>query len=163
LECAQIVGDVWIFRRERFDIADFNIDFLYAGPFCAPTEEPAPLSDHARSVESIPGDQKLHALARAEFRADYNVLACAVFVQHKHFNGITEVTMIKLIIANAMESHWRVRRDHEIQCRACGSTIEKWRWEPTWRNSLAADVCDAHETARGMRLKFEQRSNFLGS
>ena len=26
----QIVGHVWIFRRQRFDIADFDVDFLYA-------------------------------------------------------------------------------------------------------------------------------------
>jgi hypothetical protein len=33
LECAQIVGHIWIFRRERFNIANFDVDFLYAGPF----------------------------------------------------------------------------------------------------------------------------------
>jgi hypothetical protein len=27
-KCAQIVGHVWIFRRQRFDIADFDVDFL---------------------------------------------------------------------------------------------------------------------------------------
>jgi hypothetical protein len=33
LECAQIVGHIWIFRHERFNIADFDVDFLYARPF----------------------------------------------------------------------------------------------------------------------------------
>jgi hypothetical protein len=33
LEYAQIVGYIWIFRRERFNIADFDVGFLYAGPF----------------------------------------------------------------------------------------------------------------------------------
>ena len=30
------------FAGERFDIADFDIDFFYAGPFGARAEEPAP-------------------------------------------------------------------------------------------------------------------------
>jgi hypothetical protein len=32
-KCTQIVGHLRIFRRQRFDIADFDMDFLYAGPF----------------------------------------------------------------------------------------------------------------------------------
>src|SRR3954453_18178269 len=56
LECAEIVGNVWIFRRQRFDIADFDVDFLYSRPFCARAEEPAPLSDHACSVKRITRD-----------------------------------------------------------------------------------------------------------
>src|SRR5947207_6276040 len=104
LKCAEIVGNVWIFRRKRFDIADFDVDFLYAGPFCARAEEPAPLSDDACSVERIARDQKLHALAGAEIWTNYGALACAIFVQHKNFNRITQVTVIKLIAANAMES-----------------------------------------------------------
>jgi hypothetical protein len=56
LERSQIVGHVWIFRRQRFDIADFHVDFLYAGPFCARAEKPAPLSDDACSVELIAWD-----------------------------------------------------------------------------------------------------------
>ena len=52
---------------------------------------------------------------------------------------------------------------HEIQCRACWPAIKKWCWEPTGRNSLIADKCDVHETARGVRLKFEQRANFISA
>jgi hypothetical protein len=81
LECTQIVGHVWIFRRQRFDIADFDVDFLYAGPFCARAEEPAPLSDDACSVERITRDQKLHALARLQIRTYDDVFACSIFVQ----------------------------------------------------------------------------------
>ena len=33
LERAWIVGHVRIFRRQRFDIADFDVDFLYTWPF----------------------------------------------------------------------------------------------------------------------------------
>jgi hypothetical protein len=154
LERAQIVRHVWIFRRQYFDIADFDVDFLYAGPLCARAEEPAPLSDDACSVERITRDQELHALAGAEIWTNYGALACSIFVQHKNFNRIAQVTVIKLIVANAMQTHRRIRRDHEIQCGAGWPTInERWR-EPTGRNSLVADKRDAHESAGGVRLKF---------
>ena len=55
-EPAQIVSCVRVFRRQRFDIADFHVNFLYAGPFCARAEEPAALSDDACSVERITRD-----------------------------------------------------------------------------------------------------------
>jgi hypothetical protein len=80
LERPQIVGHVWIFSRQRFDIADFDVNFLYSGPFRARTEEPTPLSYDACSVEGVTRDQKLHALAGAQIWTDYNALACAVFV-----------------------------------------------------------------------------------
>jgi hypothetical protein len=88
LECTQIVGRVRIFRRQSFDIAGFDVDFFYAGPFCARTEEPAPLSDDACSVKRITRDQKLHALARLQIRTYDDVFACSIFVQHKNFNRI---------------------------------------------------------------------------
>src|SRR4051812_10862741 len=152
LECAQIVGHIWIFRCERFDIADFDVDFLYAGPFCARAEEPAPLSYHACSVERIARDQKLYALTCAEIRTDYGAFARAVFVQHKNFNRITQVAVIKLIVVNAMKAHRSIRRYHEIQGGARRPAIKKWCWEPARRNSLIADKRDAHESARGVRL-----------
>jgi hypothetical protein len=114
-------------------------------------------------VERIARDQKLHALAGAQIWTDYNALARAVFVQHENFNRITQVTVIKLIVADAMESHRRLGRDHEIQCGARWPAIKKWRWEPAGRNSLVADKRDAHETARGVSLKFEQRANLFGT
>ena len=92
LERTQIVGHVWIFRRQGFDIADFDVDFLYAGPFCARAQEPAPLSCDSCSVERVARDQKLQALADAQIWTDYGTRACAVFVQHKNFNRITQVS-----------------------------------------------------------------------
>jgi len=127
-ECPQVVGHIWIFRCQRFDVADLDVDFLHAGPFCARTEEPAPLSNDTCSVQRIPRDQKLHALAGAKIRTYDDMLTCAVFVQHKNFNGITQVTVIKLIVANAVEAHRRIRRDHEIQRGACWPAIAKWLW-----------------------------------
>jgi hypothetical protein len=160
LECAYIVGHVWIFRRQGFDIADFHVHFLYPGPFCARAEEPAPLSCDSCSVERIAWDQKLHALAGAQIWTDYNVLCCAVLVQHKNFNRITHVTMIKLIVANAMQAHRRFRRHHEIECGARWPAIKEWCRKAAGRNSLVADKCDANETACGMGLKLEQFANF---
>ena len=120
------------------------------------------MSDDARRVKGVARDQELRALAGAEIRTYDDVLACSIFVQHKNFNGIAQVTVIKLIVANAMKSHGRFRRHHEIECRARWPAIEKWRREAARRNSLIADKSDAHETARGVRLEFEQRTNFLG-
>src|SRR5215831_2855077 len=152
LKCAQIVGDIWIFCRQRFDIADFDVDFLYAGPFCARAEKPAPLSDDACSVERITRDQKLHALAGAESRTYDDPLACSILVQHKNFNWIAQVTVIKLIVADTMKSHGRIRGHHEIEGRPYWPAIKKWCREPTGRDSLIADKCSAHKTARAVRL-----------
>jgi hypothetical protein len=82
LERAKIVGDVRIFRRERFDIADFHVNSFDAWPFGARAEEPAAISNDACSVEGIARDQKLHALTRAQIRTDCDALACSVLVQH---------------------------------------------------------------------------------
>jgi len=84
LERPQIVGHVWIFCRERFDVTDFYINSFYTWPFCARAEEPAPnaFGDDARSVEGVARDQKLHALTRAQIRTHYGALACSIFVQH---------------------------------------------------------------------------------
>ena len=162
LKGTQIVGNVWILGCERFDIADFHVDFLYAGPFCARAEEPTPLSNDACSVERIAGDQKLHALTRAQIRTDYGAFACSIFVQHQNFNRITEVTVIQLIVANAVESYRGIRRHHEIECGAGWPTIKKWCREPAGCNSLVADKCHAHEAARAVRLQFEEPANFFG-
>jgi hypothetical protein len=56
LERSQIVRHVWIFRRQRFDIADFDVDFLYAWTFCARAEKPAAISNHACGVKRVPRD-----------------------------------------------------------------------------------------------------------
>jgi hypothetical protein len=53
LERSQIVGHVRIFRRQRFDIADFDVDFLYAQPFCARAEEPAPLFEFEHGTSNV--------------------------------------------------------------------------------------------------------------
>src|ERR687892_2446515 len=82
-ECAQIVSDVWIFRCQRFDVANFDVSRFYTGPFGAGTEKPAPpLPDHTRSVEGIAGNQKLHQLAATQVWPYDGVLAGAVSVEH---------------------------------------------------------------------------------
>ena len=83
LERPQIVGHVWIFCCQRFDVTDFYVNSFYAGPFCARAEEPAPnaFGDDACSVEGVAGDQKLHALTRAQIRTHYGALAYSIFVQ----------------------------------------------------------------------------------
>jgi len=41
--------------------------------------------------------------------------------------------------------------------------IKKWCWKSAGRNSLVADKCDAHETARGVGFELEQRANLFGT
>src|SRR5439155_27315246 len=48
LKCAQIVSNVWVFRCQRFEVANFDVSRFYTGPFGACTEKPAALSDHTR-------------------------------------------------------------------------------------------------------------------
>jgi hypothetical protein len=104
LEYAQVVSHAWIFCRQRFDIADFNIRRFYARPFGARTEEPSPkaFGDHACGVKRIAGNQELHALTTAKIRADYDAFACAIDVQHQYLDGIAQVIVIKLVVADAM-------------------------------------------------------------
>jgi hypothetical protein len=102
-------------------------------------------------------------LTRAQIGTYDGVFACSIFVQHENFNRTPQVTVIKLIVANAMESHRRIRRDHEIQRGARWTAIKEGCWEPAGRNSLVADKCDAHETTRGMRLELEQRANLFST
>jgi len=81
-ERAEIVSSVWIFRGQRFDIADFHVNAFYARPFRARAEKPTPPPDDTRSVKCVSWNQKLDALSSAQVRSDYNVLGCAVLVQH---------------------------------------------------------------------------------
>ena len=162
LEGTQIVGHIGVFRGERFYVAEFNVDFLYAGPFGARTEKPPPLPDNPRSVKRIAGDEELNAFPRLQIRTDNRTLACSIFVQHKNFNRIAQVTVIKLIVSNPMESHGRIRRHHEIQGRPRGAAIKKWRRKPSGRNLLVADKRDPYEPARGVRLEIEQCADLFG-
>jgi hypothetical protein len=82
LESAQIVCYLWIFYCECFDVPDFYVNSFYAWPFRARAEEPSAISDHPRSVKGVTGDQKLHALTRAQIRTDYGALASSIFAQH---------------------------------------------------------------------------------
>src|SRR5437667_10790809 len=52
---AQIVGKPRIFRHQRIDVANPDINRLYAGPFGGRTEEPAAAADHTRGGERSTG------------------------------------------------------------------------------------------------------------
>jgi hypothetical protein len=70
--------------------------------------------------------------------------------------------MIKLIVANAMQTHWRIWGNHEVECGPRWTAIKKWCRESAGRNLLVADKCDANETTCGVRLELEQGANLLG-
>ena len=54
------------------------------------------------------------------------------------------------------------RRDHKIKCRARWPAIKERCWETAGRNSLVTDECDAHKSARSVRLELQQCPNLLG-
>ena len=54
-KCAQAVRHLWIFCCELFDVTDFYVNSFNAWPFGARDEEPAAISDDARSGEGLPG------------------------------------------------------------------------------------------------------------
>jgi hypothetical protein len=60
-------------------------------------------------------NKKLQALTGAQIRTDNDALSCPIGAQHQDFNWIPEVIMIKLIVADAVQPHWCVRRYHEVK------------------------------------------------
>ena len=68
-EGAKIVGNLRIFRRQRIDVADFDVSWLYAGPFGARAEEPAVMSDHTGQCGTYCRESGAAAIARRAGRA----------------------------------------------------------------------------------------------
>ncbi len=147
LEYAQIGSDCGIFRRQRFEIADFHVCRFDTWPFRARTEEPATASGHARSVKRIAGNQKLDALTTAKVRADYDAFARAIDVQHQYLDRIAQVIVVKLVVSNAMQAHRCIRRNHEVKCRASWPSVRE-RWQQTaGRNLSLGDKGNSYEPA----------------
>jgi len=91
---------------------------LDAWPFGARAQKPAPSPDYTRSVKSTAGNQKLHTLPATQVWTDYNAFGRAIDVQHQHVDRITEIIMIKLVVADAMQPDRCARRYHKIEHRA---------------------------------------------
>src|SRR5438477_11751237 len=72
-EGAKIVGNLRIFLRQLFDVANLDIDLLYACPFGARTEAPAVTSDTKRGLEHLAGKQALEPSRAAAVDADHAV------------------------------------------------------------------------------------------
>ena len=64
-------------------------------------------------------------MTRLQIRTDDNALAGSIFVQHQNFNQITQVTVIKLIVTNAMGWDRRILRHHEIERGARGPGVRR--------------------------------------
>ena len=71
--------------------------------------------------------------------------------------------MIKLVVADPMEPHRRIRRDHEIKRGAGWASACERRRQAARRDALVADKRHAHEAARGVWLKLEEIANLFGS
>src|SRR5262249_53606700 len=105
-----------------------------------------------RAVWNVLPGSKAARVRRRQIRTYDDALACSILVQHKNFNWIAQITVIKLIVADTMKSHGRIRGRHEVEGGACWPATKKWCWEPAWRDSLIANKRYPHETARGVRL-----------
>jgi hypothetical protein len=61
-------------------------------------------------MKCIAWNKKLHALTTAQIGTDDDALSYPIGAQHQDFNWIPEVIMIKLIVADAVQSHGCVGR-----------------------------------------------------
>ena len=102
--------------------------------------------DQPRGVEGVAGDQHLHALAVAQIRSDDDTRGGAVAVQQEHFEGIAEIIVVELVIADAVQAHRSLRRDHEVERGAQGPRLRKRRRQSARRDLLLARVCQPHES-----------------
>jgi len=114
-------------------------------------------------VKSIAGNQKLHTLTATQVWTDHNAFARAINVQQQNLNRITEVIMIKLIVANAMEPDGCAGRYHEIERRTGWPPVDEWWWQPAGCNALFTYESHAHEPASGMWLQLQQAAKLIGS
>jgi hypothetical protein len=64
-------------------------------------------------MECVAGDEQLHALAPAQVGADNDALGRAAAMQQQDLDRVAEIIVVELVVADAVEPHWRRRRYHE--------------------------------------------------
>ena len=111
-------------------------------------------------MKCVAGNEKLDALIATHVWPDHNALARAIFVQQQHLDRITEIIMIKLVVADAVAAPVH-RPDHKIEGRTGRAAVGKWRRQPARRNSMLAYKGDAYEPTRGVRLQLKELANFV--
>ncbi len=114
----QFHSNSWILIRQLVHIAYLDIFWNDPRPLCAGAKEPQPTSKDPRGVERITRDQKLNALAASQVRPDNDALTSAICMQKENLEGIAQIIVIKLVIADAMEPHWRTPCHHEVESRS---------------------------------------------
>src|SRR5437870_12442264 len=72
-EGAKTVGNLRIFRRQRIDVANLDIDRLYARPYGARTAEPAVTPDHTRGGEAVDGNEEQQPVPGAQARPNHHL------------------------------------------------------------------------------------------
>ena len=84
---------------------------------CSRPETSAVARLHAQCEKYRRESEVAHA-ARTQVWTDYNAFGRAIDVQHQHVDRITEIIMIKLVVADAMQPDRCARRYHKIERRA---------------------------------------------
>jgi hypothetical protein len=101
----------------------------------------------ARGVEGVAGNQQLHLFADGEIGANHLPRAGPVLVQQQDLEGIAEIVVVELVIADAVEPHRRARRDQKVERRAHRPSVGERRRQAAGRDRLRAQVGRSHETA----------------
>src|SRR5262245_30674296 len=86
-------------------------------------------------------------MALAQIGADGMKLGGPVFQHHQNFYRVAEIVMIELIVADAMEFHRVLRRQHEIERRSRRPAVRERSLHAIWCNSLLAHEGDSDVAA----------------
>jgi len=114
-------------------------------------------------VKSIAGDQQVPALAAAKIRTDNDALGRPIGVKHQDLNRVTEVIVIKLIVADAVPPHGGLGCYHEVESGPGWTPFCEGRWQPAGCDQLFAHESQAHEPTRCVRFRFEKRADLASS
>ena len=97
----------------------------------------------------------------AQIRSDDVMLRGAVGQHHQHLDRVAEIIMIELVVADAVQLHRLLRRQHEIERRSHRPPVRERRRQSARRDPLRAHEGDAHIAAGRVRLEIEQPLDIL--
>ncbi len=83
--------------------------------------------------------------------------------QQQDLERITEIIVVQLVIADAVEPHRCGWRHHEVERGPHRPPVGKRRRQTAGRDRLRAQIGNPHEPAGGVRLELQQGANLVGS